>query len=125
MGYKAGRVDRKKVNDGVAVEVCDATWIIARAGNAQALDAVEEVRKASLKTGEERIRANAEIIADGILRGWGDDVEDIEGNPLPYSRESAIELLIDDPELADGLLAEARRNENFYRDDIETQKKKR
>lgn len=125
MGYKAGRVDRKKVNDGVAVEVCGASWIIARAGNAQALDVVEEVRKASLKTGEERIRANAEIIADGILRGWGDDVEDIEGKPLPYSREAAIELLIDDPELADGLLSEARRNENFYRDDIKTQTKKR
>ncbi|WP_062359603.1 hypothetical protein [Vreelandella aquamarina] len=125
MGYKAGRVDRKKVNEGVPVEVCGAKWIIARAGNAQALDVVEEVRKASLKTGEERIRANAEIIADGILRGWGNDVMDIEGNPLPYSREAAIELLIDDPELADGLLVEARRNENFYRDDVATQKKKR
>lgn len=125
MGYKAGRVDRNKVNNGTSVEIKDATWIIARAGNAQALDVVEEVRKASLKTGEERIRANAEIVADGILRGWGDDVEDVEGKPLPYSREAAIELLIDDPELADLLLAEARRNENFYRDDIETQKKKR
>ncbi|MDW0360812.1 hypothetical protein Q8G38_15980 [Halomonas venusta] len=125
MGYKAGRVDRKKVNNGVAVELMGATWIVARAGNAQALDVVEEVRKANLKTGEERIRANAEIVADGILRGWEDDVEDINGAPLPYSREAAIEILIDDPELAEGLLAEARRNENFYRDDVEAQKKKR
>lgn len=123
MAFNAQKVDRSKASEGVWVRLFDAEWRIAQAGNAQAHEALEDLRKNPPTSGEQMRRSQAKIIAEGLLRGWNDEVVDANGVAIPFTIDNAIEVLADNPEVGEALTKEARRRELYYREDLENQKK--
>lgn len=59
-----------------------------------------------------------EAFAEAVLLGW-QGVTDADGNDLPYSRENAVKLLKDLPDLFAELRNEATRLSNFRTEEIE------
>lgn len=124
MAFNAQRNDRSKFTEGAWVPMFGAEFKVARAGNPEYERALEESGYRKIEDPEERMRALYRAVATGILRAWK-DVVDANNDPIPYTVDNAVEVLLDNPDLASRILSEANDLSNFRRDDITTQVKKR
>ena len=90
--------DTSKEEAGVAVELGDATLIIARSGTKAYNKMVDSLFKKNKKAldlkndAAQTLSDNlmAEVVGTTLLRGWEGVEED--GKPLPFSKENAIRL---------------------------------
>lgn len=76
---------------------------------------------------EVRIADEARVMAETLLHDWeGVSAHDDEGNvvAVPFTRENAYELLLNDDPLRDRIIKESMRQANFERDKIAKQTKK-
>lgn len=125
--YKAFETNEELENKGVEITVAengDGTpikFFVARAGksNKKYQKALEVTfkpyrRQMQLNTmAEETATAlMIEVFATTVLKGW-ENVRDKEDKPLTYSKENAVKLLTDLPELYDTLTAFANDVANF------------
>ena len=124
MAFNAQQNDVRKFTEGTWVDLYGARWRVARAGNPRYLEALERHGKRHAQSKAEEQRALMLAIAEGILLGW-EEVVDANGEPIPYTVDNAAEVLADNPEVVNALLAEANRAENFRREDVKAQAKKR
>lgn len=123
MAFNAQQNDTRKFTEGTWLDLFGARWKVARAGNPRYLEAVEKHGKRHAQTKADEQRALMLAIAEGILLDW-DDVVDANEEAIPYSTHNAADVLSDNPELVNALLAEANRSENYRREDIDAQAKK-
>ena len=123
MAFNAQQNDVRKFTEGSWVDLFGARWRLARAGNPRYMEALERHGKRHAQTKADEQRALMLAIAEGILLGW-EEVVDANGDPIPYTVDNAAEVLSDNPEVVNALLAEANRAENFRREDVKAQAKK-
>lgn len=67
-------------------------------------------------------RIMAEVYAESVLIGW-EGVKDADGNPIAFSRENAVKLLTDLPELFRDIQEQSQRLANFRDEEIEEDRK--
>jgi Trk K+ transport system NAD-binding subunit len=124
MSFNAKRNDVTKFTAGTWVEIFGARWKVARAGNPEYDQALEESGYRRTEDPAKKQRALYTAIAEGVLKDW-EDVVDNDGQPIPYSVDNAVEVLLENPDLVGEVLREANTLSNYRREDVATQKKKR
>lgn len=124
MSFNAKRNDVTKFTAGVWVDIFGGRFKIARAGNPEYDQALEDSGYRRTDDPAKKQRALYTAIAEGVLKDW-EDVVDNDGQPIPYTVENAVEVLLENPDLVGELLQEANTLSNYRREDVATQKKKR
>jgi len=123
MSFNAKRNDVSKFTAGTWVEIFGAHWKVARAGNPEYEQALEDSGYRKKEEPQAKQRALYKAIATGVLKDWK-DVEDNDGNAIPYSVENAIEVLMENPDLVGRLLSEANDLANYRRESIKDDKER-
>ena len=124
MAFNAKRFNTTAFTDGVWVNILGGEFKIARAGNPEYEQALEDSGYRKMEDPTEKQRALYKAIARGVLKDWR-DVEDDNGQAIPFSVDNAVDVLLDNPDLVGRLLNEANDLSNWKRKDIESQKKPR
>jgi len=135
--YDLMNTDSSLETNGVWVSYGDyGRFLIARAGgsNARYLTAMLSKTKQYRKQLQVQMNSpdkatidlmrsiNIQLMAECILLNW-EGVVDRLGAPLPYSKEAALQLLQDLPELYDSLQAQSTEMANFRNADLEADAK--
>ncbi|MBR9878687.1 MULTISPECIES: hypothetical protein [unclassified Halomonas] len=123
MAFNAKRYSPDAFTQGVWLAIMGGQFKVARAGNPIYEQALEESGYRKKIEPAEKERALYTAIATGVLRDWS-GVEDDSGEPIPYSIENAVEVMLDNPDLVARILSQANDLSNFRREDIEDQGKK-
>lgn len=123
MAFNAQRNDVSKFTTGTWVEILGAQFKVARAGNPEYERALEDSGFRKKEDPQEKARALYSAVSTGILKDWK-DVVDAQGQPIPFTVDNAVEVLLDNPDLASRVLAEANDLSNFRRKDVADQAKK-
>jgi len=119
--YEAFETSKSLESDGVVVDFGDFKFILARAGGSnRKFNAAVERRmrphRRALQAGtldpEVGDRIAAECFAEAVVLGW-EGVTDRQGNPLPFTRENCVQLLLDLPDLFADLRTQATNLSNF------------
>jgi hypothetical protein len=124
MDIRKYRTDVKAELEGVWLPVGDAKFLIARHNNARYQAAWRRHMRPHWDAGtetfkqlpaDEAIRITCDTLAETILLGWEGVTEG--GEPVPYSKEKALEYLMD-PAMHDfrELIVEASQDQARYRD---------
>jgi len=121
--FNARRNDPAKFTAGTWVEIFDARWKIARAGNPEYEQALEDSGYRRTDDTTKKQRALYTAIAEGVLKDW-EDVVDQNGEAIPYTTDNCVEVLLENPDLVGELLREANTLANFRREDQQAQAKK-
>ena len=124
MAFNAKRFDTTAFTDGVWVSIMGGEFKIARAGNPDYEQALEDSGYRKIDDPADKQRALYKAIARGVLRDWR-DVEDDKGQAIPFTADTAVEVLLDNPDLVGRLLSEANDLSNWKREDVAAQKKPR
>lgn len=124
MGFNAKRFDTSAFTDGVWVHIMDGEFKIARAGNPEFEQALEDSGYRKIDDQADKQRALYKAIARGVLKDWR-EVEDDKGQAIPFTTENVVEVLLDNPDLVGRLLNEANDLSNWKREDVAAQKKRR
>lgn len=124
MGFNAKRNNVSAFTEGSWVPIMGGQFKVARAGNPTYEKALEESGYRKKDEPEEKQRALYTAIAHGVLKDWR-DVEDDEGKPIPYSVDNVVEVLKENPDLVNRILAEANDLANYRREDVAAQAGKR
>lgn len=124
MAFNAKRFNVSSFTAGVWVDILGARWKIARAGNPEYDQALEDSGYRRTDDPAKKQRALYTAIAEGVLLDW-EDVVDNDGEPIPYTVENAVEVLIENPDLVSEVLQEANTLSNYKRGDVSAQKKRR
>lgn len=124
MAFNAKRNDPTLFTTGTWVPLMGAEFKLARAGNPEYEKALEESGYRKKEEPAAKQRALYTAVATGVLKDWR-DVEDNEGNPIPYSVDNAVEVLLDNPDLVARILNEANDLSNYRREDHASQGKRR
>lgn len=124
--YKLYKTDPVLEREGVDFRFDDAILRIARAGgaNTKFVRALAEKTKHLRRAIEldalddsEGTQILREVFVDTILVGW-EGVKDEEGNPLEFTRDNAIKLLTDLPDLMKDLQQFASSIANYRRERV-------
>jgi len=131
--YKNWSTDINKEVNGIPVEFeanddgTVPTFIISRMGatNKPYLRALEQaqkpyLRQIQLKTmdKDKHEKLILEVFATNIIKGWS-NIQDENGNVLAYSKENAVKILTDLPEIYDNLFQVAMSADMFKKDELE------
>lgn len=119
--YDVFETDENLEAKGIRVRIADSVFIVARAGGSN--ERFRKVAEAKTRPIRRRIETNtievdemnrimAEIFAESVLLGW-EDVYDKQGNPMTFSRDNAVRLLLDLPDLFQVLQEESKTLANF------------
>ena len=92
-------------------------WLIASSATTKVKRAIAEmldpVRETGIPLGEEEIaKRMARIMSDHLLLDWEGDISS-GGEPLPYTKENAYDLLMAVEPLRDWIIQQSDRIENF------------
>ena len=135
--YKQFQTDRHLETDGVDVVYGKnsagepITFRIARSGGAnteyrRVLDLKTKPYRRQLQNGTVDVAILEDLVlqtfAETVVLGWS-GVEDAEGNPLAYSKEAALKLMQDLPELYQDLLEVSQRASTFRQEEREADAK--
>lgn len=121
--YEAFETNESLEQAGIVVDYGDFKFTLARAGGsnrkytALVQKRLRPYRKRILTDAMDPQLAHrilAECFAETVVLDW-EGVTDRAGNPLPFSRESCIQLLVDLPELFAELQEQAVGAGNFLR----------
>ena len=123
MAFNAKRFDTNAFTDVVWVSILGGEFKIARAGNPQYEQALEESGYRKLDDPAEKQHALYRAIARGVLKDWKGVVDEHEAE-IPYSTANAVEVLLENPDLVGRLLSEANDLSNWKREDVASQAKK-
>ena len=119
--YDAFETSKALESDGIVVDYGDFKFTLARAGgaNRKFTSAVERrmrPHRRALQAGtldpDVGDRIAAECFAEAVVLAW-DGVTDRQGNPLPFTRDHCVQLLLDLPDLFADLRAQATNASNF------------
>lgn len=127
--YKQYKTDETKTNEGVAIKLHEAenedgtipTFYLARMSSTnkayqKAMEAKTRPYRRQIELGtmseETAIKINVDVFCETILKGW-ENVNNEHGQPLPFSKQIAVKLMTDLPDVLDRLTAEAKNIENF------------
>lgn len=122
--FNAQKYDTEKFVKGSWTTIMGGKFKVARAGNPVYEKALEESGFRKKEDPEEKARALYWAISVGILKDWG-DVVDAQGQPIPFSVDNSVQVLLDNPDLSNKVLAKANDLEIHLRDDVADQAKKR
>lgn len=114
MDLKKTKTDPKLELEGVWITYDeDAAFKIARLRNPAALAAFQEkTRFLRGKLSEaKQTELMTEIIAEHVLLDWKN--VNIGGDPLPYTKENAMRVLVEYPVIRDFVMEESGRIENY------------
>lgn len=117
--------DRQKEKTGVPFYIdkdSDTYILVGRwcARNVEHLKAQAEVSLRMADVDEnEREEARTRVFAEHLITGWN-NIVDKDGNDLPFSRENAVALLADLPDLVNELVNFSLDRENYDLDSVET-----
>jgi len=125
---KSIKTDSKKSAEGIWFDYEMGIRLrIARMGNKDFEEFVRSKQKTNIKgfrakkiTEEQAEAITQEAVARHVLVGW-ENIEDDDGNPIPYSHEVALEFL-NDPDLSDlrqFVLIQASDSESYRLEAIE------
>lgn len=106
--------------EGVWVPVCEGVEVkLARMGNPRFAAVYKKKCKphlASLRRGlldkQTEVELMRQTLAEAVVLDWR-GLRDAEGNLVPYSSETALQLLTDLPDFADFVADESRKLENY------------
>lgn len=122
MAFETKRNDVTAFIQGAWVEIMGGQFRIARAGNPDYEKALEASGYRKKEEPEEKMAALYQAICTGILKDWKDVTAN--GEPLSYSVENGVQVLIENPDLSGRILAEANDLENYRKQDVVKQAKK-
>jgi hypothetical protein len=103
------------------------TFRVARMGGANKRYTTELTRRTRPLTaairnntlGEEKAQQlSMEVFVEAVLLGWS-NIFDVEGTPLPYSKQLALKLFSDLPDLYEELVRQASALTSFQTDELE------
>lgn len=125
--YTFFQTDTNLEKDGIVVDYGDFRFRIARAGGANTR--FQKTLAARIRPFRRAIDAGAitdadadkilhGVFVDSVLLGW-EDVTDEHGNPLEFTRENALKLFSDLPDLFRDLQQQASVVANFRREDLQ------
>lgn len=137
--YSQFGTNKDKEVEGIEVKIFDAenadgtipTFIICRMGGAnkrytKALEAAVRPYRRQLELGamsnEKSESLFMEVFVDTILKGW-QNVKAEDGSILEFTKQNAIALFKDLPDLYERLAEEARAAANFRMESLETEAK--
>lgn len=137
--YKQFYVSEQKEIEGVEVKIYDAcnddgtipTFILSRMGrtNKRYTKALEAAARPYRRQSELGVMDNDKaeeilmnVFVDSVLRGW-EHVQDRKGKEVKFTKEAAIGLFKDLPDLFDRLQEEAKQLANFRDDALEAEAK--
>lgn len=124
MAFNAKRFNTTAFTDGVWVSIMGGEFKVARAGNPDYEQALEDSGYRKIDDPADKQRALYRAIARGVLKDWR-DVEDDKGQAIPFTADNAVEVLLENPDLVGRLLSEANDLSNWKREDVAAQKKRR
>jgi len=127
--YKQFKTNAEKETEGVEIEFNEATnddgsvptFVISRMGKAnkrytKALEAATRPYRRQIELGTMKNEVAEEIFlnvfVDTVLKGWK-NVRDENGAELPCSKQTAVKLFQDLPEVYERLQEEAKQSANF------------
>ena len=124
--YGQYKTDSTRERDGVVLDLGDVgKFKLARAGGANTqfqkrLMALSKPHRRAIQTGtidpKTADRLLVETYVDTVLLGW-EGVTGEDGNPLPYSKENAVKLFTDLPDLFKDV-RETAEDMSLFRQDI-------
>lgn len=122
--------DPRKESEGVPVQVDEWTFYVRRAGGcnrayryalALASRQYMHVFQAEVRDEQAVFAANEEVqmlaFAQTVLVGWSDNVTDRAGNPLPFTKDAALDLVRSCPAVWDALKGAAISDQLFKPDE--------
>ena len=119
--YKLFATDSSLEKDGFALEYGDATFIIARAGGANkkfqsCIERKMRPYRSAINSGtmDEKTAQKllAEAYAEAIILAW-EGVTDQDDEPLEFTKENVIKVLIDLPDLFIDIQEQSTKVANF------------
>lgn len=135
MAYVFKKYDDSKKEKGAWVNIDGGRFKIAAISTSAVEQKNEEIRKRNEREyGKTRppldvqIADDAEAISETLLHDWdGIIAEDENGKevPVPFTRENAYELLLNDDPLRKRILLESQNMANYQRERVAKQAKKR
>ena len=119
--YSVFRTDRTLEKEGIILDYGDFKIKVARAGGANA--AFQKALISKIRPFKRQIDAGAipdgvaerlflEVYAESVVLGW-EGVTDEYGKPFPYSKENAVKLFSDLPDLFRDVQSQAASISNF------------
>jgi hypothetical protein len=119
------KVDAKKESEGVWVDVAEGLRLLVASGDSQAY---RKYRNKLLKPYLHRVRSRTMSVEDmekvtrqamarHVLLGW-ENLDDDEGNPIPYSREKALEILTESREVFN-IVGDFANDQAMFRADLQ------
>lgn len=125
MAFNAQRNDVAKFTEGTWVTIMGGQFKIARAGNPEYEQALEDSGYRNIEDDPAaKQRALYRAIATGVLKDWA-DVEDDNEAAIPFSVDNAVTVLLENPDLVGRVLTEANTLSNYRREDAAKQSGKR
>lgn len=124
MAFNARKYQSDKFAEGVWVTIMGGQFKIARAGNPEYEQALEDSGYRNIGDDPEaKQRALYRAISTGVLKDWA-DVEDEHGKAIPFTVDNAVTVLLENPDLVGRVLSEANNLSNWRRADVSQQSKK-
>lgn len=119
--YSVFRTDKSLEKEGIVLDYGDFKIKIARAGGANA--AFQKALAAKVRPYKRQLDAGTipddvaeklflDVYAESVVLGW-EGVTDENGKPLPYSKENAVKLFSDLPDLFRDVQNQAASISNF------------
>lgn len=135
--FKQYKTNATKEAEGVEIEFPEAenedgsipTFVISRMGKgnkayAKSLEAATRPyrRQVELGTLKNEVAEGLflNVFVDTILRGWK-NIQDENGADIPYSKDNAVKLLNDLPDVYERLQEEAKLSANFRDSNLDTE----
>ena len=126
--YRMFKTDEQHEKNGIVLDYGQGGQIrIARAGGGNARygkllgDRMKPYRR-QIENGtldnQVAEKIMAEVYADAVVLGW-ENVTGADGQPLPFSREACVQLLLDLPELFRDIQEQATKVANFRAAELE------
>lgn len=119
--YSVFRTDKALEKEGIVLDYGDFKIKVARAGGANS--AFQKALTAKIRPYKRQLDAGTipddvaeklflDVYAESVVLGW-EGMTDENGNPLPYSKENAVKLFSDLPDLFRDVQNQAAAISNF------------
>lgn len=124
MAFNARKYQADKFTSGAWVDIMGGQFKLARAANPEYDKALEASGYRNIEDdAEAKQKALYKAIAEGVIKDWS-EVVDENDEPIPYSVDHAVTVLLENPDLVGRILTEANNLQNYRREDVQSQQKK-
>lgn len=123
MAFNVERFDQDKFAHGTWTEIMGGQFKVCKAGSAAYEKALEANGYRKKKDPAAKEKALLHAVAEGILVDWA-DIQDANGQEVPYTVENCARVLGDNPDLVAEVLQAANDLDLFRKEDVEEQRGK-